>query len=35
LVTVKGKDKMLVELINSEHSLQISIDKALLNKIIE
>jgi transcription antitermination factor NusG len=35
LVTIKGKDKMLVELVNSEHSLQISIDKALLNKIIE
>jgi transcription antitermination factor NusG len=35
LVTIKGKDKMLVELINSEHTLQISIDKALLNKIAE
>jgi transcription antitermination factor NusG len=33
LVTIKGKDTMLIELVNSEHSLQISIDKALLSKI--
>jgi transcription antitermination factor NusG len=35
LVNIQGKDKMLVELINSGHTLQISIDKSLLNKIAE
>jgi transcription antitermination factor NusG len=35
LVTIQGKDKMLIDLINSEHTLQISIDKAILNKITE
>jgi transcription antitermination factor NusG len=35
LVNIQGKDKMLVELINSGYTLQISIDKTLLNKIIE
>ena len=33
LVNIQGKDKMLVELVNSGYTLQISIDKALLNKI--
>jgi transcription antitermination factor NusG len=35
LVNIQGKDKLLVELVNSEHTLQISIDKALLSKIEE
>jgi transcription antitermination factor NusG len=35
LVNIQGKDKMLVDLINSGYTLQISIDKALLHKIIE
>ncbi|MDZ7877839.1 MAG: UpxY family transcription antiterminator [Saprospiraceae bacterium] len=35
LVTVQGKDKMLVDLINSGYTLQISIDKALLSKVLE
>lgn len=34
LVNIQGKDKMLVELVNSGYTLQISIDKALLNKIM-
>ncbi|MEY4905629.1 MAG: hypothetical protein RLZZ292_3444 [Bacteroidota bacterium] len=35
LVTIQGKDKMLVDLINSGYTLQISIDKALLYKVLE
>lgn len=35
LVNIQGKDKMLVELVNSGYTLQISIDKTLLNKIEE
>jgi transcription antitermination factor NusG len=35
LVNIQGKDKMLVELVNSGYTLQISIDKAILNKIEE
>jgi hypothetical protein len=35
LVNIQGKDKLLVELVNSEHTLQISIDRALLTKIEE
>jgi transcription antitermination factor NusG len=34
LVNIQGKDKMLVELVNSGYTLQISIDKGLLSKII-
>jgi transcription antitermination factor NusG len=33
LVNIQGKDKMLVELVNSGYTLQISIDKSLLTKI--
>jgi transcription antitermination factor NusG len=35
LVNIKGKDKMLIDLINLEHTLQISIDKSQLVKITE
>jgi transcription antitermination factor NusG len=35
LVNIKGKDKMLIDLINSEHTLQISIDKSQLIKAAE
>jgi transcription antitermination factor NusG len=35
LVNIQGKDKMLIDLINSGYTLQISIDKALLNKVVE
>jgi ribosomal protein L24 len=33
LVNIQGKDKMLVELVNSGYTLQISIDRNLLNKV--
>jgi transcription antitermination factor NusG len=35
LVTIQGKDKVLVDLINSGYTLQISIDKTLLHKVVE
>jgi transcription antitermination factor NusG len=35
LVNIQGKDKMLVELVNSGYTLQISIDKTLLHKVVE
>ena len=35
LLNIQGKDKMLIDLINSGYTLQISIDKALLKKVVE
>ncbi len=35
LVNIQGKDKMLVELVNSGYTLQMSIDRSLITKITE
>lgn len=35
LVNIQGKDKMLIELVNSGYTLQMSIDKSLITKITE